>query len=114
MATDAAIELGIPLPPGFELEPPPMMPQSPGGAPPALSGGPMGPPMPPPGAPPIQPPAMLTGPMGGGMPPEMQGQMQAESMGLPPDLNPALFANITGQDMAPVDEMAALLPPGVM
>lgn len=118
MATDAALELGIPLPPGFEPAPPPMtplMPQSPGGAPPALSGGPMGPPMPPPGVPPIQPPAMLTGPMGGGMPPEMQGQLGgAESMGLPPDLNPALFANITGQDMAPVDEMAALLPPGVM
>lgn len=111
LATDAAKELGIPLPAGFEPEPP----QGPGMGPVPPMGPTMQPPppmMPP--APPVQPPAMMTGPMGGGLPPEMQGQMQGESMGLPPDLNPAMFAGITGQEMAPVDEMAALLPPGGM
>jgi len=115
LATDAALELGIPLPPGFEPEPP----EAPGMGPVPPMGPDMGPPppmMPP--APPTQPPAMLTGPMGGGIPPEMQGQSQAESFGLPPDLNPALFAGMTGQEMSPADEMAALagggLPPGVM
>lgn len=68
---------------------------------------------------PTQPPQIAPMPMGGGIPPEMQGMVGGgEAFGLDPAMNPALFAGMTGQEMAPVDEMMALagggLPPGVM
>lgn len=120
MAVDAAIELGIPLPPGFDrTESPPLneMGQPIPNIPPmplAPNGGPhVGPP--PTQPPPIQPPAALIGPQGGGIPPELQGQLGgAEAMGLDPAMNPALFAQMTGQPMGPSEELAALMPPGVM
>ena len=119
LATDAALELGIPLPPGFEPE----SPEAPGMPPMPPMGPDMGPPPPmmPPAPPmqPTQPPQIAPMPMGGGLPPEMQGQLGgAEAMGLDPAMNPALFAGMTGQEMAPTDELMALagggLPPGVM
>jgi hypothetical protein len=98
--------LGMPIemPP-----PPPEMMQGPQGMPP-MGGPPMppqGPPMPP-GPPPIQPGAELVGPMGGGIPAEMQGQMQGESMGMPPDMDPALFAQIMGLPMGAGEELAMM------
>ena len=98
---------------GLEIElppPPPEMMQPPQGMPP-MGGPPMppqGPPMPP-GPPPIQPPAELVGPMGGGIPPEMQGQMGGgEAMGMPPDMDPALFAQIMGLPVGAGEELAMM------
>ena len=75
---------------------------------------PMPAPLPPPGIMPpspqgMQPPAELVGPQGGGIPPEMQGQMGgAEAMGLDPQMNPALFAQMMGQPLPPGEELDAL------
>jgi hypothetical protein len=102
--------LGMPI----KLPPPPMPEQPPMGGPPpgmpGIQGPPPGPPqgMPPPGGPPIQPGAELVGPMGGGIPAEMQGQLQGESMGMPPDMDPALFAQIMGLPMGAGEEIRAL------
>jgi hypothetical protein len=113
MAFDA---LGIDPPPGMQTidqqpQGPPMPPMGmmpPGGPPMPPQGPPMGPP-------PIQPDAALVGPMGGGIPPELQGMMGGgEAMGMDPAMNPALFAQMTGQPMGAGDELNALLPPGVM
>jgi len=103
---------------GIEIEMPPLPPEMQGppqGMPP-MGGPPMppqGPPMPqgpPPGTqgppPPIQPPAELVGPMGGGIPPEMQGQSGGgESMGMPPDMDPALFKQIMGLPVGAGEEL---------
>lgn len=97
---------GEPYTPAPNLEPPqtpPMpIPGAPpiGGPPPGMP--PQGPPM---GPPPIQPPQVTPMPMGGGMLPEVAGQMQGETMGMPPDMDPALFAQIMGQPLAPGDEL---------
>lgn len=92
-------ELGIPPPPPPQ---PPMPPPGMGG-PPLPPGG-----MPPPGPPPpdmgMQPPGMGT-PVGGGIPPVMAGQVEAEMLGLPPDLPPELFAQIMGQQLPPAEQM---------
>jgi len=77
---------------------------------PALPG--MGEPMPMPmpsmgGPMPMQPPA-VTPPMGGGIPPIMQGQIEPEQLGLPPDADPALFAQIMGRPL-PQNEQLNLL-----
>ncbi len=75
---------------------------------PSMMGGPPG--MMPPG----QAPAALTGPMGGGIPPEMQGQMTPEMMGLPANMDPIQFAQLTGRPMPPAEELNRLqgLPQG--
>lgn len=115
MANDAARDLGIPLPPDLAEEqagpgPGMPMPPMPPVAPPAPPMPPMGP-LGPMGPPPIQPPAPLIPPQGGGIPPQMQGQIQGETLGLPPDLNPALFAQIVGKPMSPTEELDALAGP---
>ena len=93
---------GMPMP-GM----PPTEPMPPGGTPPIEGMPPMGPPgmMGPP--PPIQPPAMAM-PMGGGIPPAMQGQLEAENLGLPPDMDPVLFAQLMGNPLAPQEELDVL------
>lgn len=68
---------------------------------------------PPPGMPPpsMQPPAELIPPMGGGIPPEMQGQIQGETLGMDPAMNPALLAQMMGEALPPGDELDALAGP---
>jgi hypothetical protein len=119
---ETARKMGIlpppPPPMGPPMGPPPGMGGPPGMMPPGMPGlppmppdggpppGMMGPP--PPGGPmPLQPPAIPM-PMGGGMPPAMQGQIEPEMMGLPPDGDPALFAQLMGQPLPPGEEMNLL------
>ena len=104
---------------------------APGGMPMPVQGGPaqppsgagMGPQMPPNlnmqsgpvqgiPAPPIQPPGMM---MNAGVPPEAQGQLTPELMGLGPNVDPLLWAQITGQQVPPNEELDMLsgLPPGM-
>lgn len=67
---------------------------------------PMPPGMPPMGPPPpIQPPNML----GPGVPPVMQGQLEPENLGLPPDSDPALFAQLMGRPLPPGEEMNLMM-----
>ena len=86
---------GGPMPPGM---PPGMM------GPPPGPGGPMGPGGPPP---PIQPPSMNLdmGTLGV----EQQGQLTPELMGLPPGMDPAMFAQLMGQPLPPGEELNGLL-----
>lgn len=89
--------------------PPPPQPQQPSPQPGMMQGPPMPPQGPPQQPPPVQPPAALVGPMGGGIPAEMQGQLGgAEAMGLDPQMNPALFAEIMGQPLPPGEELDAI------
>lgn len=85
-------------PPG--MMPPPMQGPPPGMAPPPMGADPTG--------------AVMSGPMGGGIPPEMQGMPTPEMMGLPPDMDPAMFAQLTGRPMPPAEELNRLqgLPQG--
>jgi hypothetical protein len=105
---------GLPPPPPMQGGlPPGMPPMSPGGMPP----GPMPPGAPPPGMmpppgplqemmpPPVQPEAVLAPPMGGGIPPIQQGQVLPQDMGLPPDIDPLLFAQLQGQNIPPAEEL---------
>lgn len=105
---------GIPMPPPPQPQgPPPGMPPM-GGPPPGM--------MPPPGPPPmqgpppsLQPPAVITGLEGGGFPPEMQGQMGGgEAMGMDPQMDPALFAQMMGQGLPPGEELDAMGGPPIM
>lgn len=108
---------GTPLQQVAESEEQPPTPPSPSGPPPMppgmMGGGPMGPPPMPPGPMPIQPPN--PGLDGGGIPPELAGQFTPEQMGLPPGLDPNLFAQLMGQPLPPGDELNNLLGglPGV-
>lgn len=98
-----SIQIESPPPPPEMQGPPPGMP--PMGGPPMPPQGPMMPP----GPPPIQPGAELIGPMGGGIPAEMQGMSGGgESMGLPPDLDPALFAQIMNLPLGAGEELNLL------
>ncbi len=104
-------------------EPPPGMPP-PGGLPPGMPPGmlpPGGPPpgmlppgMLPPGGPPpgMPPPDMLMAP---GLPPEAMGQ-SPELMGLGPNADPLMYAQLMGQPLSPEDELRQLsgVPPGIM
>lgn len=104
------LKIPPPEPPAPPPGPPPMQgpPGMPPGMDPSMMGGPPG--MMPPG----QAPAALTGPMGGGIPPEMQGQMTPEMMGLPANMDPIMFAQLTGRPMPPAEELNRLqgLPQG--
>jgi hypothetical protein len=98
---------GMP-PPGMGMPPPGMMPPGlggPGMPPPGMGGPPAGPP------PPIQPPSMNFDT--GAIPPELQGQFSPEMMGLGPDMDPALFAEMMGNPLPPGEELDQLggLPP---
>lgn len=95
-------ELGLPPPPPPmpPLGAPPGMGGPPGMPPPGMMGPP--PPMPPPPEG-IQPPGMGT-PVGGGIPPIMQGQIEPEMLGMPPNVDPALFAQIMGQPLPPQEQ----------
>lgn len=92
--------------PGQEQNVPPgMMPPGlggPPGMPPPGMGGP------PPGGmpPPIQPPSMNFDT--GAIPPELQGQFSPEMMGLGPDMDPALFAEMMGNPLPPGEELDQL------
>lgn len=100
---------------------PPQPPHAPPG-PPMMGppmGGPPGPQQPPPGMggpmmPPGQSEAIMSGPMGGGIPPEMNGQLTPEMMGLPADMDPIQWAQLTGRPMPPAQELNRLqgLPQG--
>jgi hypothetical protein len=107
-------KLGIPPPPppGPPGPPPGMPPGMPPGGPPMMGPPPGPPPMAGP-PPPIQPPGVGTA-VGGGIPPELAGQLQGESLGMPPDMDPALFAQLMGQPLPPTEEMNLLqgLPQG--
>lgn len=61
---------------------------------------------------PIQPPGMM---MDTGLPPEMQGQLTPELMGLGPNVDPILWAQIMGQPLPPGEELDQLsgMPPGM-
>lgn len=86
-----------PPPPGMMGPPgPPQPPPLPPGPPPGM----MGP------LPPIQPPN--PGLDGGGIPPELAGQMTPETMGLPPGMDPMLFAQLMGNPLPPGDELNML------
>lgn len=69
------------------------------------------PPMgPPPGQPPGPPQPIqaegIQGPMGGNMiAPAQAGVLEPEALGLPPDADPALFAQMTGQPLPPGEEL---------
>jgi hypothetical protein len=93
---------GPPMPPGMENIPPEILAQmmAQGGPPPGMGG--------PPGIPPGQSPQMLTPPMGGGIPAEMQGMLTPEGMNMPSDTNPMVFADMTGQNIPPNDELKIL------
>jgi len=54
--------------------------------------------------------------MDSGLPPEMQGQLTPEMMGLGPDLDPAVWAQLMGQPLSPNEELNQLsgLPPGLL
>jgi hypothetical protein len=67
---------------------------------------PGGPPMGPP--PPIQPGMEMIPPQGGGIPPAMQGQFEAENLGLPPDVDPLLFQQLMGNPPPPAEELDML------
>jgi hypothetical protein len=112
MPIPGALPMGGP-PPGMPPQGPPpgMMPPIPQNG--ALGNGNLQPNF---STPPIQPPQVTPMPMGGGMIPEVAGQMQGETMGMPPDLDPALFAQIMGQPMAPGDELDMMAggPPPMM
>lgn len=62
---------------------------------------------------PIQPPGLM---MDTGVPPEMQGQLTPEMMGLGPDVDPILWAQIMGQPLPPGEELDQLsgMPPGMI
>ena len=47
-------------------------------------------------------------PMGGGIPAAMQGQLESENLGLPPDADPALFAQLMGRPLPPQEELNLL------
>ena len=67
-----------------------------------------GPPMGGPGPGPIQPPG-IQGPMGGNlMPNQMQGVMEPESLGLPPNVDPTLFAQMMNNPLPPQEELNRL------
>ena len=85
---------------------PPGMP--PGAPPPEMIGGGMGGGMGSPPIPPGQSPAMLVTPQGGGIPPEMQGQLTPEVLGMGSTPNPLAFAELTGQEIPPADELKML------
>jgi hypothetical protein len=121
---------GMGGPPGMPpMGDPSMMPPGMGdpsmmGMPPGMGGPPMG--QPPPGGggvpgPPIQvqPDATVVPPLGGGVPPVMNGQLEAEMLGLPPDVDPRIFQQLMGRPLTPEEELALLqqqggggLPPG--
>jgi hypothetical protein len=86
------------MPPGMGPGGPPMGP--PGMAPPMGPGGPM-----PPGMP-IQPPSMNMD--AGTFPPELSGQMTPETMGLPPGMDPMMFAQLMGNPLPPGEELNQL------
>jgi hypothetical protein len=96
------------MPPGMPPMPPGMMPPGmppgmmPPGEPPM---GPPGPPMPPPGMP-IQPPSMNMD--AGTFPPELSGQLTPETMGLPPGMDPMMFAQLMGNPLPPGEELDQL------
>jgi len=95
---------------GGQMGPGEQPPGGPQGGPPPM-GPPPGPPPGPEGPPPIQPPG-IQGPMGGSlMAPAMQGQLEPENLGLPPNgegMNPALFAQLMGQPLPPAEELNLL------
>jgi hypothetical protein len=121
---------GMGGPPGMPpMGDPSMMPPGMGdpsmmGMPPGMGGPPMG--QPPPGGggvpgPPIQvqPDATIVPPLGGGVPPVMNAQIEAEQLGLPPDVDPRIFQQLMGRPLTPEEELALLqqqggggLPPG--
>jgi hypothetical protein len=80
-------------PPGMMGPPPGMMP--PGGPP-------MGPP------PPIQPGMEMIPPQGGGIPPVMQGQFEAETLGMDPQTEALLFQQAMGNPPPPAEELDML------
>lgn len=98
------VAMGEIMPPML-MEPPQAPPQGPPPGPPM--GGPPPGMMPPPGPPPpMQPPPVINGPMGGGFPPEMQGGFGGgEAMGMDPQMDPALFAQIMGAGLPPGEEL---------
>jgi hypothetical protein len=70
--------------------------------------------LPPPGGPPMGPPPSMqpqaiTPPQGGGIPPVMQGQLEGENL-MPggSQMDPLLFAELTGQPLPPQEELDIL------
>jgi hypothetical protein len=93
--------MGPPLPPGGPpMGPPGMMGPPPGMMPPG--GPPMGPP------PPIQPGMEMIPPQGGGIPPVMQGQFEAETLGMDPQTEALLFQQAMGNPPPPAEELDML------
>jgi hypothetical protein len=101
--------------------PPGMPPGMPPGGPPMGPPGMMGPGGPPPMAAPPGPPQMMGGPGGppplqppsmnldsGVLPPELQGQMTPETLGLPPGIDPIMFAQMMGNPLPPGEELDQL------
>lgn len=114
LARDLGLLEEEPVPPGHHRMPDgSIMPDAammpPGGLQGAPMGleGPGGPPMPPGGAP-IQPPMEMIPPQGGGIPPVLQGQLEAEMLGLPPGTDPLLLQQLLGQQIPPGEELDLL------
>jgi hypothetical protein len=86
---------GMP-PPGMG----PVMPMPPGMPPPGMA---------PPGGPgpmPVQPPSMNMDV--GTFPPELQGQLTPPGLGMPPGMDPVMFAQMMGQPLPPGEELNVL------